>query len=56
MTKEVVETCKVCGHSSTLRVMKLGHRETDSIQCPKCNETLIAWKKEPVSYFLLSNK
>ncbi|WP_370280090.1 hypothetical protein [Pontibacterium sp.] len=52
MTTETTKTCKKCGHTSVLVVWQLGHKDTDSVACPKCHEILIEWKKEPISYFV----
>lgn len=55
MGKDTIIYCIHCEAAVEVTEVKLSYTESDSIDCPKCNQTLKEWKKSAKAYFVKSN-
>ncbi len=55
MTTKTQKKCSNCGKTIFLTVWKLGHKDTDSVDCPNCGNLLFEWKNEAKSYMIIKN-
>ncbi len=53
--KDTIIYCIHCEAAVEVTEVKLSYTESDSIDCPKCNQTLKEWKKSAKAYFVKSN-